>query len=200
MFDENHLTDEERAQFDGEVEESEKTILKTITVKSKPSRRPLDITGLPEKAFHIYPDGGLDGKGHLRAEYVEIGTDVPSREEAGRGIYPQGCLPQGHPQIRHRDKISRRQEDTLTGTSSSTGSQMYGGAFALSDIIVGKFVYHLPSYRLIQQYMESGITVSDATMGGWYEAEWRSSSFCTTSCGARYSQANTSRSTRAWYR
>ena len=58
MFDENHLTDEERAQFDGEVDVSEKTILKTITVKSKPSRRPLDITALPEKVFHIYPDGG----------------------------------------------------------------------------------------------------------------------------------------------
>lgn len=44
------------------------------------------------------------------------------------------------------------------------------GASVLSDIIVGKFVYHLPFYRLIQQYRESGITVSDSTMGGWYEA------------------------------
>ena len=44
------------------------------------------------------------------------------------------------------------------------------GASVLSDIIVGKFVYHLPFYRLIQQYRESGITISDSTMGGWYEA------------------------------
>lgn len=44
------------------------------------------------------------------------------------------------------------------------------GASVLSDIIVGKFVYHLPFYRLIQQYRESGITVSDSTMEGWYEA------------------------------
>ena len=39
---------------------------------------------------------------------------------------------------------------------------MYGRASVLSDIIVGKFVYHLPFYRLIQQYRESGITISDS--------------------------------------
>lgn len=31
-------------------------------------------------------------------------------------------------------------------------------------------MYHLPFYRQIQQYKESGITISDSTMGGWYEA------------------------------
>lgn len=44
------------------------------------------------------------------------------------------------------------------------------GASVLTDIIIGKFMYHLPFYRLIKQYRESGITISDSTMGGWYEA------------------------------
>ena len=44
------------------------------------------------------------------------------------------------------------------------------GASVLTDIIIGKFMYHLPFYRQIQQYKESGITISDSTMGGWYEA------------------------------
>ena len=83
LFDEKHLTGEERARLDREVEEAEKTITKTITVKARPSRRPLDTTGLPEKVFHIYPDGVLDGDGNLK-----------------------GCLPQGHPQVGHRDKAS----------------------------------------------------------------------------------------------
>lgn len=81
LFEEKHLTDEERARLDREVEEAEKTITRTIAVKARPSRRPLDITGLPEKVVHIYPDGVLDGNGHLRAEYVEIGTDESSRLE-----------------------------------------------------------------------------------------------------------------------
>lgn len=44
------------------------------------------------------------------------------------------------------------------------------GASVLTDIIIGKFMYHLPFYRFIQQYHESGITISDSTMGRWYEA------------------------------
>lgn len=36
--------------------------------------------------------------------------------------------------------------------------------------MIGKFMYHLPFYRQIQQYKEAGITISDSTMGDWYEA------------------------------
>ena len=31
-------------------------------------------------------------------------------------------------------------------------------------------MYHLPFYRMIKQYKESGITIPDSTIGGWYEA------------------------------
>lgn len=31
-------------------------------------------------------------------------------------------------------------------------------------------MYHLPFYRQIQQYKESGVTIGDSTMGGWYGA------------------------------
>lgn len=44
------------------------------------------------------------------------------------------------------------------------------GATVLTDIVIGKFMYHLSFYRQIQQYKEAGITISDSTMGDWYEA------------------------------
>ena len=40
----------------------------------------------------------------------------------------------------------------------------------LADILVQKFVYHLPFYRVIQKYREMGVSVSDSTLGGWYAA------------------------------
>ena len=40
----------------------------------------------------------------------------------------------------------------------------------LVDILVQKFVYHLPFYRVIQKYREMGVTVNDSTLGGWYAA------------------------------
>lgn len=48
-------------------------------------------------------------------------------------------------------------------------SKCMAGSSVLTDIIIGKFMYHLPFYRLTQQYRESGIGISESTMCGWYE-------------------------------
>ena len=40
----------------------------------------------------------------------------------------------------------------------------------LADIILQKFLYHMPFYRVIQRYKEMGVTISDSTMGEWYAA------------------------------
>lgn len=46
--------------------------------------------------------------------------------------------------------------------SSSTG--------LLADIILEKFLYHMPFYRVIQKYKELGVRISDSTMNDWYAA------------------------------
>ena len=46
-------------------------------------------------------------------------------------------------------------------------SKCMEGSSVLTDIIIGKFMYHLPFYRLTQQYRESGIGISESTMCGW---------------------------------
>ena len=155
-----------------DCEEAEKTITKTITVKARPSRRPLDTTGLPEKVFHIYPDGVLDGDGNLKAEYVEIGTDESSRlEKRPAEVYIHKDV--FHKVILKSDIGTKHPEDREILSPErppAPVARCMAGASVLSDIIVGKFVYHLPFYRQIQQYRECGITISDSTMGGWYEA------------------------------
>ena len=40
----------------------------------------------------------------------------------------------------------------------------------LADIIIEKFHYHLPFYRVIQKYKELGVTISSSTIGDWYAA------------------------------
>lgn len=81
LFEQEHLTDEERAQLNKEIESAEHQMTKTITVKVKPSRRNLDTTGLPMEIIDIYPDGTTDENGKLKDEYIEIGTDESSRLE-----------------------------------------------------------------------------------------------------------------------
>lgn len=44
------------------------------------------------------------------------------------------------------------------------------GSSVLTKFIIGKFIYHLPFYHLIQQYREFAITISNFTMAEWYGA------------------------------
>ena len=172
LFEQEHLTDEERARLDKEVEAAEQQMTKTITVKVKPSRRDLDATGLPTEVIDIYPDGTTDENGKLKDEYVEIGTDESSRLEhiAAKTYIKKTVI---HKVMLKSDSNNKTPEDRriiCARLPLAPANRCMAGASVLTDIIIGKFMYHLPFYRQIQQYKESGITISDSTMGGWYEA------------------------------
>lgn len=172
LFEQEHLTDEERARLDKEVEAAEQQMTKTITVKVKPSRRDLDTTGLPTEVIDIYPDGTTDENGKLKDEYVEIGADESSRLEhiAAKTYIKKTVI---HKVMLKSDSNNKTPEDRriiCARLPLAPVNRCMAGASVLTDIIIGKFMYHLPFYRQIQQYKESGITISDSTMGGWYEA------------------------------
>lgn len=172
LFEQEHLTDEERARLDKEVEAAEQQMTKTITVKVKPSRRDLYTTGLPTEVIDIYPDGTTDENGKLKDEYVEIGTDESSRLEhiAAKTYIKKTVI---HKVMLKSDSNNKTPEDRriiCARLPLAPVNRCMAGASVLADIIIGKFMYHLPFYRQIQQYKESGITISDSTMGGWYEA------------------------------
>lgn len=172
LFEQEHLTDEERARLDKEVEAAEQQMTKTITVKVKPSRRDLDTTGLPTEVIDIYPDGTTDENGKIKDEYVEIGTDESSRLEhiAAKTYIKKTVI---HKVMLKSDSNNKTPEDRriiCARLPLAPVNRCMAGASVLTDIIIGKFMYHLPFYRQIQQYKESGITISDSTMGGWYEA------------------------------
>ena len=171
LFEQEHLTDEERSQLDNEVESVEQQMTKTITVKVKSARRDLDTTGLPTEVIDIYPEGTTDENGKLKDEYVEIGTDESSRLEhiAAKTYIEKTVI---HKVMFKSDKDKAPEDRRIIGARLPLApvSRCMAGASVLADIIIGKFMYHLPFYRQIQQYRESGITISDSTMGGWYEA------------------------------
>ena len=103
---------------------------------------------------------------------MEIGTDESSRlEKRPAEVYIHKDV--FHKVILKSDIETKHPEDREILSPErppAPVARCMAGASVLSDIIVGKFVYHLPFYRQIQQYRECGITISDSTMGGWYEA------------------------------
>lgn len=171
LFEQEHLTDEERAQLNKEIESAEHQMTKNITVKVKPSRRNLDTTGLPMEIIDIYPDGTTDENGKLKDEYIEIGTDESSLlEHIAAKTYIEKTVIHKVMLKSDRDKAPENRKILGAKLPLAPVNKCMAGASVLADIILGKFMYHLPFYRQIQQYKESGITISDSTMGGWYEA------------------------------
>ena len=166
------MSEEEKTALAVEVKKTEQSITRAITVKEKPSRKPLDTTKLLVKETHLYPEGTTDGNGALKAEYVEIGTEVTDRLEkipakafidrtVRHKVISKAELGHKHPEER---KI------LIAPLPLSPIDKGIAGASVLTDVILGKFMYHLPFYRIINQYKEYGVTISDSTMGGWYEA------------------------------
>lgn len=172
LFDKGQMTEEEKAALEREIKTAETTITKAITVKEKPTRRSLDTSNLPVEEINIYPDGTTEENGILKDSFVEIGTEETSRiERIPSKVYVVKTI--RHKVISKSDIDNKYPEDRkilIPVLPLVPVSKCIAGSSVLTDIIVGKFVYHLPFYRLIQQYKECGIVISDSTMGGWYEA------------------------------
>ena len=172
LFDQEEICAEEKSRLEAESRQAEEEITKTITVKAKPSRKPLDLSKLPVQTEDIYPEGTTDGEGHLLEGYVEIGTEETTRLEA---IPAKAYIVKT---IRHKiisksdlkEKFPEERDILCPALPLVPVPKCIAGASVLTDIIIGKFMYHLPFHRIIQQYKEAGITISDSTMGGWYES------------------------------
>lgn len=172
LFDAEPLTQEQIDQVDKANEQTEKTITKLITVKDKPSRRSLDTTGLPTVETHIYPKGTTDTEGKLLDIYEEIGTEESSRLE----IIPTKV--RVHKTVRHKVILKSQIKNNYPEDRNILIAEMplepidrcMAGASVLADIVISKFEYHLPFYRIINQYKENGITLPSSTVSGWYEA------------------------------
>ena len=170
LFSKEEMSSMEISRMEDEVRKSDEEITRTIKVKEKPSRKPLDTSSLPVEVVDLYPEGTTDGEGRLKDDFIEIGKEESSRlERVPAKVYILKTV--RHKVIRKSDmeKYPEERQILIHPLPLVPVSKCMAGASVLTDIIIGKFMYHLPFYRLIQQYRESGIIISESTMCGWYE-------------------------------
>ena len=141
--------------------EQYKTTCVPVKAKNHPVRKPLPES-LPREECHIYPD-------HLDLEkWVELEpeiTEVLEREEAKWFVRRI---------IRHKyalkDKSLDVEKQIITAPMPVLPiAKSYAGATLLADISIDKYVYHLPFYRQIQMFQQQGISISPATLNGWFK-------------------------------
>lgn len=101
---------------------------------------------------HLY-GGTTDENGKLKDEHVEIGTDESSRlEHIAARTYIEKTVIHKVMLKSDSDKTPEDRKIISVRLPLAPVSRCMAGASVLTDIIIGKFMYHLPFYRQIQQY------------------------------------------------
>ena len=165
LFD-TQLSEEEQASLDGEVKAMEEENAKVIEVKAhkREVRKPV-FSDLPVEETHIYPEGVQDNP-----DYVEIGvenTDTlaiqPAKMYVKRIVRHKFVL-RSQLQIEDPD----RQTFLIAPLPETIRPKSMVDASLLADILINKYIYHLPFYRQIQKYKELGVLLNDATINDWF--------------------------------
>lgn len=167
LFSKEAMSSMEISRLEEEVRKSEEEITRTIKVKEKPVRKSLDTSSLPVEIIDLYPEGTTDEEGRLKDDFIEIGKEESSRlERVPAKVYILKTV--RHKVISKSDmeKYPEERQILIHPLPLVPVSKCMAGPSVLTDIIIGKFMYHLPFYRLIQQYRESGISISESTMCG----------------------------------
>lgn len=161
------MSEDEKAKLEEEVSAEQKNIDKIISkTNDKPCRKPLDTSKLPVKEEHLYPQG-INVE-----EYTELSPEISdSLERIPAMVYIRRI-------IRHKYvlksalqiKDPEKKTFEIAPMPLAVVDKCIAGASVLTDIILDKFMYHLPFYRVIQKYRESGVVFNDSTMNGWFSA------------------------------
>jgi transposase len=163
-FDGLDLLPEEKELATSATQEIEqyKTIRVKVQEKSHPVRKPLP-EGLPREETHIYPENiNLENWTELEPEITEVLERDPARWYVRRIIRHKYVL-------KNKGVVLDTEKQIITAPMPVLPiAKSYAGATLLADIVIDKYVNHLPFYRQIQMFKQQGISIAPATINGWF--------------------------------
>ena len=164
-FEGLELLPEEKEQVTSAKEEIEKyRTVRVIEAKDKkhPVRKPLPES-LPREETHIYPENINPEKWtELTPEITEVLEREPSRWYVRRIIRHKYAL-------KDKSLVQGIEKQVITAPMPALPiAKSYAGATVLADLIIDKYVNHLPFYRQIKMFKQQGISIAPATINGWF--------------------------------
>lgn len=129
---------------------------KKETGKKKGHPRPKISANLPRKEEIVEPEGLTEDMRKIGEEVTEILEYEPGK------IYVRKIT---------RPKYVTKNEDQgvkIAELPSLPLPRSNAGAGLLAQIMVGKFIDHLPFYRQIQQFKRQGVVIADSTINDWF--------------------------------
>jgi len=129
---------------------------KQIVQKQKPVRKPLPEE-LPHKIIELYPEG------YTKEEWTVLGEPETSEHL----IFTPGSftieVEKRYTAIRNSDSRIETAPVPLHPIAKS-----YASPSLLAELIIGKYVDHLPFYRQIEMFKRMGVTLPAATVNDWF--------------------------------
>ena len=143
-----------------EIEKYKTQALKEVKQKNHPVRKPL-AQSLPREETHIYPENiNPEQWTELAPEITEVLERDPARWYVRRIIRHKYAL---------KDKSREVEKQIICAAMPLLPiAKSYAGATVLADIIIDKYVNHLPFYRQVQMFKQAGISIAPATINGWF--------------------------------
>ena len=166
LFD-DQLSEQEHAAIEAQNAKDEQIITKIITVKtSNGNRSAIDTSKLEVKEEHLYPDGiNQQDYRELEPEITDSLAILPAQVYIKRIIRHKYVL-KSNLQIQHPQEPAFK----IAPLPPAPIYKCMASGSILADIVIDKFFYHLPFYRVIQKYKELGVSISSSTIGDWHAA------------------------------
>ena len=134
-------------------------------VKRKPVRKPLP-EDLPRVEEHLYPAEISDNKDawiELEPEITEVLEYEPAKCYVRRIVRHKYVL---------KNKLSRESSPIVTASLSTRYqpiARSYAGGTLLAELMINKYVNHLPFYRQIQMMKQMGVNLPPPTVNDWFK-------------------------------
>ena len=134
-------------------------------VKRKPVRKPLP-EDLPRVEEHLYPDeidGNMDAWTELEPEITEVLEYEPAKCYVRRIVRHKYVL---------KNKLSQESSPIVTASLPARYqpiARSYAGGTLLAELMINKYVNHLPFYRQIQMMKQMGVNLPPPTVNDWFK-------------------------------
>ncbi len=159
---------EEQARLDAAAAAAAAEQDKVVRVQAhdRKPRKAIDTSRLEVREEHLYPE--LDNAG----DYTELAPEVTDslvlvpRQMYIRRIVRHKYVLKNSLQTEYPD----RQAFRTAALPPAPIHKCMADASLLTDIVISKYVYHLPFYRVIQSYRELGVSFSPSTINDWFKA------------------------------
>jgi transposase len=142
---------------------------KTEKDKKQPVRLPLP-DDLRREEEVIEPEGIDENWTRIGEEITEILEHKPGELYVRRIVRPKYALRKDLQQLQEDGQESGQKNMKIAALPLLPLPRSNAGASLLSELLIGKYVYHLPFHRSIAMFKMAGISIPASTVNGWFFA------------------------------